>query len=145
VKRGWAEALAALAAREAAARAGGGEERLEEQRRAGKLTARERIEALLDHGSFVETNMLAEHQCRDFGMEEKKFPGDGVITGHGSIDGRPAFAYAEDATVLGGSTGRVHGTKIHTLLRRARESGVPSGCTIPAAPASRRGWTTSTG
>ncbi|MFO1314576.1 MAG: acyl-CoA carboxylase subunit beta [Burkholderiales bacterium] len=122
---GWAEVLAGLAAREAAARAGGGEARREEQRRAGKLTARERIEALLDRGSFVETNMLAEHQCRDFGMDERKFPGDGVVTGHGRIDGRWVCAYAEDATVLGGSTGRVHGTKIHTLLRRARESRVP--------------------
>lgn len=122
---GWAEALAGLAAREALARAGGGEARLEEQRSAGKLTARERIEALLDRGSFVETGMLAEHQCRDFGMEEKKFPGDGVVTGHGCIDGRCVCVYAEDATVLGGSTGRVHGTKIHTLLRRARENRVP--------------------
>ena len=122
---GWAKALAGLAAREAVARAGGREARQEEQRRTGKLTARERIEALLDRGSFAETNMLAEHQCRDFGMEEKKFPGDGVITGHGRIHGRCVCAYAEDATVLGGSTGRVHGTKIHTLLRRARESRVP--------------------
>ncbi len=121
----WTDALAGLAAREAAARAGGGDDRLAEQRRAGKLTARERLDALLDRGSFVETNMLAEHQCRDFGMDEKKFPGDGVVTGHGRIDGRSVCAYAEDATVLGGSTGRVHGTKIHTLLRRAREAGVP--------------------
>ena len=122
---GWAEALARLAAREAAARAGGGEDRLEAQRRAGKLTARERLDALLDRGSFVETNMLAEHQCRDFGMDAKRFPGDGVVTGHGRIDGRPVCAYAEDVTVLGGSNGRVHGTKIHTLLRAARETRVP--------------------
>ena len=122
---GWAEALARLAAREAAARAGGGEDRLEAQRRAGKLTARERLDALLDRGSFVETNMLAEHQCRDFGMDAKRFPGDGVVTGHGRIDGRPVCAYAEDVTVLGGSNGRVHGTKIHTLLRAAREARVP--------------------
>ncbi len=123
--RTWAEELAGLAAREAAARAGGGEDRLEDQRKAGKLTARERIEHLLDRGSFVEINMLAEHQCRDFGMSERKFPGDGVITGYGSIGGRRVYAYAEDATVLGGSNGRAHGTKIHTLLRRARESRVP--------------------
>mgnify|MGYP002813293664 CR=1 FL=1 len=121
----WSDALAKLAAREAAARAGGGEDRLEEQRKAGKLTARERIEQLLDRGSFVEINMLAEHQCRDFGMDQKKFPGDGVITGYGSIGGRRVCAYAEDATVFGGSNGRVHGTKIHTLLRRARENRVP--------------------
>jgi len=121
----WNEALARLAAREAQARAGGGADRLAEQRKAGKLTARERIEQLLDRGSFVEINMLAEHQCRDFGMSEKKFPGDGVITGYGSIAGRRVCAYAEDATVFGGSNGRVHGTKIHTLLRRARENRVP--------------------
>lgn len=123
--RSWSEALAGLAAREAAAQAGGGEDRLADQRKAGKLTARERIEQLLDRGSFVEINMLAEHQCRDFGMDEKKFPGDGVITGYGAVGGRRVFAYAEDATVFGGSNGRVHGTKIHTLLRRARENRVP--------------------
>ena len=123
--RSWSRELAALAAREAAARSGGGEERLAEQRKAGKLTARERIGELLDPGSFVEINMLAEHQCRDFGMDEKKYPGDGVVTGYGTIDGRRVCAYAEDATVFGGSNGRVHGTKIHTLLRRARENRVP--------------------
>jgi len=123
--RTWNEEIAALAAREAAARSGGGEDRLQDQRRTGRLTARERIEQLLDRGSMVETHMLAEHQCRDFGMDAKKFPGDGVITAYGTIDGRRVYAYAEDATVLGGSNGRVHGTKIHTLLRRARESRVP--------------------
>ena len=121
----WRDALEALAARENAACLGGGEDRLDAQRRAGKLTARERIERLLDRGSFVELNMLAEHQCRDFGMDEKKFPGDGVVTGYGAINGRKVYAYSEDATVLGGSTGRVHGTKIHTVLRRAREHRVP--------------------
>ena len=69
--------------------------------------------------------MFAEHQCRDFGMDGKKFPGDGVITGHGTIAGRSVYVYAEDATVLGGSTGRVHGTKIHGVLRQARSHGVP--------------------
>ena len=114
-----------LASREAQARVAGGEARLAEQRRAGRLTARERVEALLDADSFVELGMFAEHQCHDFGMAAKKFPGDGVITGHGTIGGRSVYVYAEDATVLGGSTGRVHGTKIHTVLRRAREHGVP--------------------
>ncbi|HYL88926.1 MAG TPA: acyl-CoA carboxylase subunit beta [Burkholderiales bacterium] len=121
----WTAELAELEVREARARAAGGEERLAEQRRAGKLTARERIDALLDAGSFVELGMFAEHQCRDFGMEGKKYPGDGVITGYGTIDGRSVYVYAEDATVLGGSTGRVHGTKIHNVLRQARTHGVP--------------------
>jgi acetyl-CoA carboxylase carboxyltransferase component len=122
VSRGWSAELAGLAAREAQARAGGDTGR---EGAAGKLGARARIEALLDPGSFAELNMLAEHRCRDFGMAEKKFPGDGVVTGYGAIGGRPVYAYAEDATVLGGSNGRVHGAKIQALLRRAREGGVP--------------------
>lgn len=121
----WPAEIARLEEREARARVAGGEERLAAQRSAGKLTARERIEALLDPGSFVELGMLAEHQCRDFGMGGKKFPGDGVITGYGGIAGRSVYVYAEDATVLGGSTGRVHGTKIHNILRQARSHGVP--------------------
>ena len=121
----WAAELTALEEREAQARSAGGEDRLAAQRRAGKLTARERIDALLDAGSFVELGMFAEHQCRDFGMAGRKFPGDGVVTGYGTIAGRNVYAYAEDATVLGGSTGRVHGTKIHNVLRQARTHGVP--------------------
>ncbi len=121
----WNDELKRLADKEAEARKGGGEDRLGSLRAAGKLTARERVGGLLDHGSFVELNMLAEHQCRDFGMDEKKFLGDGVVTGYGTVAGRKVYVYAEDATVLGGSTGRVHGTKIHTVLRRAREHRVP--------------------
>jgi len=121
----WPAAIARLEEREARARAAGGEERLAAQRRAGRLTARERVEALLDPGSFVELGMFAEHQCRDFGMDEKKFPGDGVVAGHGAIAGRSVYVYSEDATVLGGSTGRIHGTKIHGVLRQARSHGVP--------------------
>jgi len=125
VETSWRAEIARLQEREAQARAAGGEERLAAQRRAGKLTARERIEALLDPASFVELGMFAEHQCRDFGMEAKKFPGDGVIAGYGAIAGRAVYVYAEDAAVLGGSTGRIHGTKIHTVLRQARSHGVP--------------------
>src|SRR5512147_1127323 len=109
----WDKELAKLEAMEAEARLGGGEGRLDQQRASGKMTARERVEYLLDPDSFAELNMLAEHQCRDFGMESKKFLGDGVVTGHGTIDGRKVFIYAEDATVLGGSTGKTHGAKIH--------------------------------
>jgi len=127
-EKNWETVLDKLAAKEAKALQGGGQERLQQQRDAGRLTARERIEYLLDAGSFTELAMLAEHQCHDFGMEKKKFLGDGVITGHGTIGGRRAFVYSEDETVLGGSVGRVHGEKIHTILRLARETRVPVIC-----------------
>jgi len=91
----------------------------------GKLSPRERIDVLVDAGSFVELNMLAEHQCRDFGMAGKRVPGDGVITGHGTVDGRRVFVYAQDESVFGGSTGKVHGTKIQQLQKLAREAGAP--------------------
>ncbi|MGD9034848.1 MAG: carboxyl transferase domain-containing protein, partial [Desulfobacteraceae bacterium] len=109
----WEKELAQLQEKESEALRGGGEERLEKQRKMGKMTARERIDHIMDPGSFVEVNMLAEHQCQDFGMDKKKFLGDGVITGHGTISGRKVFIYSEDATVLGGSTGKTHGAKIH--------------------------------
>ena len=123
--KSWAAALTELKKREAAAAAGGGADKQQEQRDRGRLTARERVETLLDAGSFVELNALAEHQCRDFGMEQKVFPGDGVITGHGTVHGRRVFIFAEDETVLGGSMGRVHGEKIHYVLRLARETLAP--------------------
>ena len=90
-----------------------------------KLSPRQRIDALLDEGTFTELNALAEHQCRDFGMEEKRVPGDGVVTGHGTVNGRRIFVYAQDDTVFGGSTGKVHGAKIQQVQRLAREAGVP--------------------
>jgi len=117
-----------LAEMEDKARLGGGADKLEQQRKMGKMTARERIEYFLDSGSFVELNMLAEHQCYDFGMEKKRFLGDGVVTGFGTVHGRKVFIYSEDATVLGGSTGKVHGAKIHYILRLARETMVPMVC-----------------
>lgn len=121
----WGDAIAELYEKESQARLGGGLERQEKLRGKGMLTARERIEYLLDPSSFVELNMLAEHQCHDFGMENKKFPGDGVITGYGKIDGRDVFIFSEDQTVLGGSTGKTHGAKIHYVLRLARENMKP--------------------
>lgn len=124
----WDSVIAKLAALQAEARRGGGEDRLQKQRDAGRLTARERIDYLLDTDSFTELNMLAEHQCHDFGMEKKKFLGDGVITGHGTIRGRKVFIYSEDETVLGGSVGKVHGAKIHSILRIARETRAPVIC-----------------
>ncbi|GAB6144794.1 acyl-CoA carboxylase subunit beta [Desulfocicer niacini] len=121
----WEDTISILQEKEDQARLGGGAERQEKIRSRGMLTARERIDYLLDAGSFVELNMLAEHQCHDFGMEKKKFPGDGVITGFGKINGREVFIFSEDPTVLGGSTGKTHGAKIHYVLRLARENMKP--------------------
>lgn len=129
------EELKKLSEMEEKAKLGGGAEKLEQQRKMGKMTARERIEYILDPGSFVELNMFAEHQCYDFGMDKKRFLGDGVVTGYGTIDGRKIFIYSEDATVLGGSTGKVHGTKIHYILRLARETMVPVICLNDSAGA----------
>ncbi|MFZ0389650.1 MAG: carboxyl transferase domain-containing protein, partial [Calditrichia bacterium] len=85
------------------ARLGGGEKRIEKMHSQGKLTARERIEILLDEGSFEEFDMFKEHRNTDFGMEKKKIPGDGVVTGYGTIDGRLIYVFAQDFTVFGGS------------------------------------------
>ena len=131
----WQDELEKLTVRQQAAVQGGGEDRLEKLRQKGMMTAREKVDYLLDPSSFMELNMLAEHQCHDFGMDRKKFPGDGVVTGHGSINGRKVFIFSEDTTVLGGSTGKVHGAKIHNLLRRARETMLPVICLYASAGA----------
>ena len=135
-KKTWQQQIARLETIEAEAALGGGEARLEKLRAGGKLTARDRIDYLLDAGSFVELNMLAEHQCHDFGMEQQKFPGDGVVTGYGTIDGRNVFIYADDETVLGGSSGKTHGSKVHYLLRLARRNMAPIIC-LNASPGAR--------
>src|ERR1700739_3971162 len=96
------EALAELARRDALAEEGGGQERRERQHREGKLSARERIALLLDEGSFEETDRFVTHRCTDFGMAEKRIPGDGFVTGYGRIDGRAVFVFAPDFTGLGG-------------------------------------------
>lgn len=132
----WKDAIARLEAIEAAAACGGGEERQARLRQDGRLTALERIDHILDDGSFVEINQLAEHQCRDFGMDRKSYPGDGVITGYGTIDGRRVFIYSQDETVFGGSSGRTHGAKIQNVLRLARETMVPVVC-LNASPGAR--------
>jgi acetyl-CoA carboxylase carboxyltransferase component len=131
----WEKELAKLQAKEAEAHLGGGDARLKKQREKGMLTARERISYILDKSSFVELNMLAEHQCGDFGMDQKTFLGDGVVTGYGTIRGRKVYIYSEDATVLGGSTGKTHGAKIHYILRLARENMVPVICLNASAGA----------
>ncbi|MGB9699354.1 MAG: acyl-CoA carboxylase subunit beta [Thermodesulfobacteriota bacterium] len=107
------------------ARLGGGKKRIEEQHSQGKLTARERIDRLLDPGTFVEVSMLAQHQCTDFGMEKNRPWGDGVVTGYGKVNGRMVFVYAQDFTVMGGSVGQVHGQKIAALIRMARQAQAP--------------------
>src|SRR5688500_19722083 len=99
----YLEKLRDLAERERKAEQGGGPERVAKQHAAGKLTARERVELLLDPGSFVELDALVTHRCRDFGMERQRFPGDGVIAGYGAISGRLAYVFAQDFTVFGGS------------------------------------------
>ncbi len=104
---------------------GGGEAKIREQSNTGKLYVRERINRLLDKDTFSESFMLAEHQCHEFGMQQKKFPGDGVITGHGLIGGRRVFLYAHDATVFGGSVGVAGGQKIVKSMVMSREMGVP--------------------
>ena len=101
------------------AETGGGLKAIERHHKRGKLTARERLDLLFDAGSFVEVNKLAESQSVDFGMQEKKVPGDGVVTGYGNINGRLVFAYAQDVTVLGGSVGTIHGQKICRIMDEA--------------------------
>eukprot|EP00271_Cylindrocystis_brebissonii_P011500 TRINITY_DN29341_c0_g1_i1.p1 TRINITY_DN29341_c0_g1~~TRINITY_DN29341_c0_g1_i1.p1 ORF type:complete len:592 (+),score=93.39 TRINITY_DN29341_c0_g1_i1:600-2375(+) len=104
---------------------GGGEARIAKQHRAGKLTARERIAALVDEGSFEEMGQLVQHRCTDFGMEDKKFLGDGVVTGSGRINGRPVFVFSQDFMVFGGSLSETHAMKICKLMDKAMVTGAP--------------------
>jgi propionyl-CoA carboxylase beta chain len=117
--------IAVLEEKEREAEAGGGEARIEKQHEIGKLTARERIDLLLDKNTFVELDKFVVHRCTDFGMDSKKFLGDGVVTGYGKIDGRQAFVYAQDFTVFGGSLGMVHGKKICKVMDLAMQVGSP--------------------
>ena len=111
--------------RKAEAELGGGPEKIEIQHQKGKLMARERINILLDPGSFQELDLFVEHQCRDFDMENKKIPGDGVITGFGQVEGRNVAVYAQDFTALGGTVGEWHGNKICKLYDKAYIMGIP--------------------
>jgi propionyl-CoA carboxylase beta subunit len=114
-----------LADLERRAELGGGEARLQKQRAAGKLTARERIELLFDPASFEEVDKLVTHRCRDFGMEEQIVPGDGVIAGHGLVNGRQVFAFAQDFTVFGGSLSETNAAKIVKIMDLAMKLGSP--------------------
>ncbi len=119
------EILEKLDAKRAAARLGGGERRIEAQHGRGKLTARERIELLLDPDSFEESDMFVEHRCIDFGMAEQQVPGDGVVTGQGTINGRLVFVFSQDFTVFGGSLSEAHAEKICKVMDRAMRVGAP--------------------
>src|SRR4030081_2553333 len=114
-----------LREREQRAEAGGGAARVEKQHADGKLTARERVEFLLDEGSFQEFDKLVEHRSQDFGMDQEIYPGDGVVTGHGLIDGRKVFVFAQDFTVFGGSLSETHAEKICKVMDLAMKVGAP--------------------
>ncbi|HLJ01690.1 MAG TPA: acyl-CoA carboxylase subunit beta [Bradyrhizobium sp.] len=117
--------LDTLEARRAGARLGGGEKRIEAQHARGKLTARERIELLLDKGSFEEFDMFVEHRSTEFGMEKTKVPGDGVVTGWGTVNGRKIFVFAKDFTVFGGSLSETHALKITKIQDMAMKARAP--------------------
>src|SRR6201996_302296 len=117
--------LERLAERRAEAHAGGGGKRTAAQHARGKLTARERLELLLDHGSFEEWDMFVQHRCDDFGMEKSKIPGDGVVTGWGTVNGRTIFVFAKDFTVFGGSLSEAHAQKITKIQDMALKNRAP--------------------
>ena len=119
------EILAELGKRREAARLGGGQRRIEAQHAKGKLTARERLDVLLDPDSFEEYDMFVEHRCADFGMEEQRVPSDGVVTGWGRINGRVVFVFSQDFTVFGGSLSEAHAEKICKVMDQAMKVGAP--------------------
>ena len=106
-------------------KAGGGEKRVEKQHAQGKMTARERLAKLFDDNSFVELDQFVKHRCVNFGQEKKELPGEGVVTGYGTIDGRLVYAFAQDFTVEGGSLGEMHAAKIVKVQRLAMKMGAP--------------------
>jgi propionyl-CoA carboxylase beta chain len=119
------EVLRQLDEKRRGARSGGGQRRVEAQHAKGKLTARERLELLLDRDSFEEWDMFVEHRSNDFGMGEQRIPGDGVVTGHGTINGRLVFVFSQDFTVFGGSLSEAHAEKICKIMDQAMQVGAP--------------------
>ena len=117
--------LEELEARRATARQGGGQRRIDAQHTRGKLTARERIELLLDEGSFEEFDMFVAHRCTDFGMEQDRPSGDGVVTGWGTVNGRMVYVFSQDFTVFGGSLSETHAQKICKIMDMALQNGAP--------------------
>jgi propionyl-CoA carboxylase beta chain len=120
-----AERLEVLEDKNKAALAGGGPDRVNRQHKSGKMTARERIEFLLDDGTFEEFDRLKKHRCLDFGMSEQQYPGDGVVAGHGLVDGRRVFVFAQDFTVFGGSLSETNAEKICKIMDMAMKVGAP--------------------
>src|SRR5271163_3021169 len=114
-----------LRRRHSNAEAGGGPERRERQHKEGKLSARERIDRLVDEGTFEELDKLVRHRCRDFGMDEQMVDGDGFVTGYGLIHGRPAYVFAQDFTVFGGSLSETNAKKIVKIMDLALKTGAP--------------------
>lgn len=114
-----------LEKRRAGARLGGGKKRIDAQHARGKLTARERLQILLDKDSFEEFDMYKAHRCTDFGMEKTQYPGDGVVTGWGTINGRQVYVFSQDFTVLGGSLSETHAEKICKIMDMAMQNGAP--------------------
>ncbi|HEX6861208.1 MAG TPA: acyl-CoA carboxylase subunit beta [Thermoanaerobaculia bacterium] len=142
------QAIEDLRSRLAEAERGGGEDRIRKQHEAGKLTARERVELLLDAGSFVEVDALVTHRCTDFGMQKQKVPGDGVICGYGTVEGRLVYVFAQDFTVFGGSLSETNAAKICKIMDLAVENGAPviglndsGGARIQEGVASLAGYT----
>ena len=139
-----------LRRRSAAAEQGGGEERLKRRHKEGKLSTRERVNLLFDEGTFEETDKLVVHRCRDLGMDSQRVPGDGVVAGHGRINGRPTFTFAQDFTVFGGSLSEANASKICKIMDLAMKVGAPviglndsGGARIQEGVASLGGYATS--
>ncbi|MEM5516879.1 acyl-CoA carboxylase subunit beta [Henriciella sp. AS95] len=119
------DVIEALEAKREEARLGGGKKRIERQHEKGKLTARERVTMLLDEGSFEETDMFVEHRSHDFGMEDQRIPGDGVVTGYGTVNGRLVYVFSKDFTVFGGSLSKAQSEKIVKIQKAAMRNGAP--------------------
>ena len=119
------EIIEELEKRRENARLGGGQKRIDAQHQRGKLTARERIDLLLDENSFEELDMYVEHRCTDFGMENNKISGDGVVTGWGTVNGRVIYVFAKDFTVFGGSLSEEHAKKIMKIQDMALRNRAP--------------------
>ena len=119
------EIVKELKRRRLSAESGGGRARVDAQHAKGKLTARERLEVLLDAGSFEEYDAFVEHRCNEFGMDSNRIPGDGVVTGHGTINGRPLFVFSQDFTVFGGSLSEAHAEKICKIMDQSMKLGIP--------------------
>ncbi|MCB0089006.1 MAG: methylmalonyl-CoA carboxyltransferase, partial [Caldilineaceae bacterium] len=111
--------------RRAEAKLGGGEERLKRQHAQGRMTARERLELLVDKGTFRELDTFVTHNCNDFGLADRKYLGDGVVTGYGTINGRLVYVYSQDFTVIGGTVSEAHAVKICKIMDMAMKNGAP--------------------